>query len=73
MDEKTALILAEAMLILCGHWELGEGIERLTLNDIKRYWEFDQEFQHLADVKAWNEFSDDDLPIFEAEKYEDSL
>lgn len=73
LDEKTALAIAEAMLILCGHWELGEGVERLTLNDIKRYWEFYHDFQHLADVQAWNEFSDDDIPTVEEDKYKDNL
>ena len=65
LDETTALVITEALLILCGHWELGEGIERLTLNDIKRYWEFYHDFQHLSDVQAWNEFSDADVPISE--------
>lgn len=72
LDEATALAISEAVLILCGHGELGEGMGRMKLNDVKRYWEFYQEFQHLADVKAWKEFSDDDIPIFE-EKLEDGL
>ena len=37
LDEWDALALAGALLTLCGHAELGEGIHNMTLVDVKRF------------------------------------
>ena len=61
LDESAALAIAEAVLILCGHWELGEGISRMDLADVKLYWEFRPVFQYLVGVKTWEDFPNEEI------------
>ena len=60
-DEREALAIAEALLILCGHWELGEGVSRMDAAEVKLYWEFRPIFQYLQGVKTWEDFPNEEI------------
>ena len=64
LDEGAALAIMEAVLILCGRWELGEGLASMKLADVKCYHQFYFDFQHLADVRVWKSFPDEETSLF---------
>ena len=64
-DEWSALAITGALLRLCGQQELGEGIELMKLNDVRRFWRFYGEILHMEEVQVWKEFDTDD-PSFVA-------
>lgn len=67
LNEGDALSLTEALLILCGHWELGEGVSRMDLANVKRYWDFYPLLIQLDDEKTRQSFPYNEIPFFKEE------
>ena len=61
LDQRSALAISEAVLILCSHWEIGEGVSRMDLTEVKLYWEFRPIFQYLQGVTTWKDFPNEEI------------
>lgn len=64
LDGRNAPAITDALLMLCGHCELELGLTSMKLAGVKCYQQFYFDFQHLADVRVWKNFPDEETSLF---------